>query len=539
MQQPSSPQPRLILFGEANRKRLLQGVRVFSRAVTVTYGPHGNIVLLDRMAGLLATKDGVTVAREIELRDPVANMACQALKEACIKVNDEAGDGTTSAACIGAAILEAGCRLVAGGMNPIALARGIQRAAQYATDGVWEMARPISTQEQLRQVALIASNGDEEVAENMAEAVMAVGKNGTVSIEDGNSVKIVLDFKDGMEIDRGAASMYFLGDQVERVMDGPLVACIAATLSTVEDVLDICEVSTTLGGRPLLLFAEGIEGEALKTLVINDTNPDVGFKCVAVISPGFHDKKVDYLGDIAALAGADLIDPRAGGSWTTWDSSYFGAFRQANIRSKESTLIAYDEASEVIRDRIAEIQSTARHSTSQYDTDRINERIASLEGGLCIMQIGAATEAELKEKRARVEDALGAVQGALEDGIVPGGGTAYLAASEVLEICECPVDDLEVQAGWGILKQALRRPVMVLAQNAGVNGDYLVEKLADRRDGDHMSWLGWDALTNEFRDFGDDMTVIDPARVAVSVIEAAASAASTLLTSEASISDIK
>ena len=532
-----TPNPRLIVYGAENRKRLLAGVSTFARTVCVTYGPHGRVVMMERAAGLMATKDGVTVAREIDLPDPISNMACQVLKGACIKVNDEAGDGTTTAACIAAAIMREGCKLVEGGMNPVLMARGIQAAAQAAADAVWEIASPVESQIQLERVAMIASNGDQDISEKMAEAVMAVGKNGTVSIEDGSSVVTTLQFKEGMEFDRGAASQHFLKNQAERVLDGPLVAVVAATLRTVEDVLDICEEATTLGGRPLLLVVEGIEGEALKTLVMNDSNPNMPFEFVAVLAPGNFDKKIDYMGDIAALSGADLINPRTGGNWRTWDSSWFGALRTAKVESKKTTLVAYDEASETIRDRVNEIQTLRSFATSQYDIDRINERLATLEGGLCIMQVGAHTEAEMKEKRARVEDALSAVQAALGDGIVPGGGTAYVAAYQAIRGL-CPPDEGDdFRAGWGAMERALLRPLATLARNAGKNGDFIVEKLLGLRP-DFRSWMGWDALANDFRDFSLDTSVIDPCKVAIAVIETAASAAATLLTAEASISDL-
>jgi len=529
--------PRLILYGAENRRRLLLGTQLFAKTVCVTYGPQGRNVILDRAAGMLVTKDGVTVAREIDLADPVANMACQALKEACIKVNNEAGDGTTTAACVAAAILREGCKLVAGGHNPVHMARGIQLAAQAAVAVVYDdMAHPIQTQAQLEKVALIASNGDAEVSANMAEAVMAVGKNGTVSIEDGSGVETVLIFKEGMEIDRGAASMHFLKDGIERVFDGPIVAVLGGTLSTVDDVLDLCEEATTFGGRPLVVFCENIQGEALKTMILNDSSTDHNFEFVAIVSPGNFDRKIDYLGDIAALAGADVVDPRKGMSWKTWNADWFGGLRSVRVQAKKTTLVAHDEASEVIQERIQTIHAQYQHTTSQFDTDRLNERLAVMEGGLCIMQIGAHTESELKEKRARVEDALGAVQAALAEGIVPGGGTAYLAAYQAI-VGQCPIDDIEVKAGWGVLADALKAPLTQLAINAGFNGEYMVEKLLDARGPDWCSWLGWDALKDEFRDFDLDGTVIDPTRVVAAVIEAAASSASTLMTSEASVSE--
>jgi chaperonin GroEL len=529
--------PRQVLFGTENRQRLLQGVETFARAVRITYGPHGHHAILDRAAGLLTTKDGVTVAREISLSDPVANMACQALKEACIKVNNDAGDGTTTAAILASAILREGAKLVEGGHNPVHMARGVQLAAQVAVQAVEDhLVRPIEDQPQLEKVALIASNGDQETAANMAEAVMAVGKNGTVSIEDGNSVETVLVFKEGMEIDRGVASMHFLKGETERVLDGPIVAVIGASLTTVEDVLDLCEEATTFGGRPLVLFCENISGEALKTMLMNDSNAEVKFDFVAILAPGNFDRKIEYLGDIAALAGADLVDPRRGVSWKKWNPEWFGGLRSVRAESKKTTLVAHDEASECIQDRMQEIHAQFQHATSQYDTDRLNERLAVLEGGLCIMQIGAHTEMELKEKRARVEDALGAVQSALEEGIVPGGAAAYLGAYQGLT-ANTAVDNDAVQAGWRVMRKALLAPLAQLAENAGHDGRYQVEKVLDARP-NFYSWVGWDAVADEIRDFGEDGTVIDPTRVVVSVIQAAASAAATLMTAEASITEI-
>lgn len=527
---------RLILTGAENRERLLAGAELFAKTVCTTYGPHGHNVVLERPQGLLVTKDGVTVAREVNLVDPVANMACQALKEACIRVNNEAGDGTTTVACMSAAILREAVLLVAGGMNPLLMARGVQMAAKAAVDAVWvELIRPIETQPQLEQVALIASNGDREVAASLAEAVMAVGKNGTVSIEDGHGIETVLTFKEGMEIDRGVASAHFLKGGIERVLDGPLVACIAGQLESIEDVLDLCEEATTFGGRPLVVFCDNIRGDALKTMLMNDASKDHDFDFVAILTPGNFERKKEYLEDIAALAGATVVDPAKGMSWVKWDSQWFGALRSVRTEMKMSTLVAMDEASECIQQRIQEIQAQYQLTTSQFDVDRLNERLAILEGGLCIMQIGAHTEMELKEKRARVEDALGAVQAALREGIVPGGGAAYLGAHQALK-GQCPADlPLEVQAGWQVMERALLAPLTALATNAGRNGDYIVEKVLETRE-EPGSWMGWDAQCQEIRDFGDG-TIIDPALVAVSVIEAAASAASTLMTAEASISE--
>lgn len=525
--------PRQIVHGLPARRRLVRGAEQFAQAVCVTYGPQGNTAVLDRPHGLLATKDGVTVAREINLPDPIENMACQVLKEACIKVNNEAGDGTTTAACIAAALMREGFKLIETGFNPVLLARGMVAASREAIACVEAISRPIETKAELERVALIASNGDAEVASKLAEAVMAVGKNGTVSIEDGKGIETVLEFKEGMEIDRGVCSLASLAGGTERELPGPLVACVNTVLRTLDDIRDILEVASTFGGRELLIVAEDVVGEALTTMVMNDQKGIV--KAVAIRAPGFHDKRVEYLGDIAALAGATLIDPKAGESWQTWDQEWFGMLNKVVVREKKTTLWSLDEASELIRERIEYITNQMPLCTSEYDHDRLNERRAALEGGLCIMQIGAWTEMELKEKRARVEDALGAVKAALAEGLAPGGGIAYLEASEgvLLNLPEglTPEED----AGWTIVANALKDPVRWLARNAGRNGDYMVEKLLDRRRESDQSWLGWDAVTDEIRDLGEGNLIIDPMKVVRSVITAAVSSASTLLTSETAI----
>ena len=525
--------PRQITYKLPARKRLVSGAEQFAKAVCVTYGPQGRLAILDRPHGLISTKDGVTVAREIDLPDPIENMACQVLKQACIKVNNEAGDGTTTAACLGAALLRESMVLVEGGFNPVLLARGMMEASREAIECVRSISRRTETKADLERVALIASNGDADLASKLAEAVMAVGKNGTVSIEDGKGVETKLEFKEGMEIDRGVCSTTFLGTQVERELPGPLVAVIAATLHSLDDVRDLMETASTFGGRELLLFADEVIGEALATMTLNDQKGIV--RCVAVRAPGFHDKKVEHLGDIAALAGATLIDPRAGGQWTTWDPEWFGMLDKALVREKQTILWTVDEASDLIRERIEYITNQMPLCTSDYDRDRLNERRAALEGGLCVMQIGAYTEMELKEKRARVEDALGSIRAALTDGIVPGGGIAYLEASEGVRANIPEAATPEQGAGWRIVAEALRAPLRLLVGNAGKDGAYMVEHLQALRQTDDTGWLGWDALTDKVRNLGEGDLVVDPTKVVCSVIEAAVSAAATLITSEVTI----
>jgi chaperonin GroEL len=530
--------PKDIIHGDDARSRILRGAQQLAKVVGVTYGPRGRTAMLDRGVGLLATKDGVTVAREINLPDPVENLGAQILKEACIAVNNDSGDGTTSTAILAAAILEEGHRLITAGTDPMQLAQGIEAAAHAAAIYVLELASPVETQELLERVAMIASNGDQEVSKKMAEACMAVGRDGTLTIEDGNSVGIELLYKEGMEIPRGAVSTSFLGGDSERVIEGPLVAVIGATLRTVEDVTSMMEVASQWPKNHLLVIAEGIEGDALKTMVMND-DQDV-MKCVAVCTPGFHERKRDYLMDIAALTGADFVDPKQQMKHKEFDAEWFGSLRKATVRLKETILIAYDEATELIQERIAEIRVEMQSSRSEYDRDRCNERIAKLSGGLCVMEVGGFTETEMKERRARIEDALGSVRAALESGVLPGAGNSYLAAS--LELLRAISEDpngwsafsKDWQEGWRVFGRALQRPLVVLANNAGLRGDYTVEKAKDTME-DGGIWMGIDMEDGSLRDLNASPEIIDPLAVVQAVMMTAASVSKTLLTVEAAV----
>jgi len=507
---------------------------MLARAVAVTYGPYGRTAMLDRLAGLLATKDGVTVAREIELGDHVANMGCQILKESCIRVNDVAGDGTTTAAIVAAAIVREAHKVVVAGVDAMQVARGIQLASRRAIKVIEEMAVPVESQHELEQVAMIASNSDEEGAKAMAEACMAVGKDGTISIEDGHGLGIELIFKDGMEIPRGVCSPYFLGrNDNERVIESPMVAVIDAELSSVEDVQSILEESSTFEGHDLLVFAKSVIGDAIKTMTLNDAKDVV--QCVAIQAPGFGDRQAEFLRDIAAMAGADFIDPLTDKNHTTWDPEWFGSFRKVTTGLKTSTLIAYEEASDAIQERVTQIRAELEGTTSDYDLERLQERMAKLTGGLCVMQIGGVTEAALKERRARVEDALGAVQSALRTGVVPGGGVAYLTAGVMLEE-DHPQGEGDQEMGWSTLAKALRAPIMTLGTNAGKEGPTLAYHVMEARADDPLGWFGWDAREDRIRDLSKAPAILDPTLVVTMVIQTAASVASTLITAETSVS---
>jgi len=535
MKANSTSKPRDLTFGLDARKRLLRGALELARVVSVTYGPAGRNCLLDRMAGLMSTRDGVTVAREVVLPDPVANQGAQILKEACLTVNNEVGDGTTTVAVLAAEMVREGHKKVAAGMDPNQMVRGMNAAAQRAIEFIEGFANSIHTQDQIENVALLASNGDTEVAKNMAEAIMAVGKDGTVSIEDGQTLETVLEFKEGMEIDRGPASSAFLADRTERVMETPLVAVCNVRLRTIEDVRDILETASQWPQHELVIVAQDIAGDALNAMTLNDVKGVV--KSVGIIAPGTLYRREDYLQDIAAMSGADFVDNIAGYDHRTWDPEWFGSFRRATIKSKTCTFLALDEAHETIEARIRHLRGQEATCTSDYDRDRMKERLSKLSGGMAILKIGGATEAEMKDRRARVEDALGAVRAAVRGGVVPGGGVIYLWAHE--DLMTAPSEDMkEYQpawaAGWACVARALRSPLCTIARNAGFTANLIADEVL-RRNQTSDEVVFFDAKSGNI---GPRADIIDPTLVAVSVIRAAVSVATVLLTCEASITTI-
>lgn len=525
--------PRDIYTGNDARTRLLQGADKMARAVAVTYGPGGRTCIMERMAGMLTTKDGVTVAREVFLADHLENQGCQILKEACINVNNEVGDGTTTVAVLANAMLHAGHKLIATGVDPGGLVRGMYEARDRVMEFIQNLATSITEQSDLERVAMLASNGDEEVARYLAEACMAVGKDGTVTIEDGVGMEVVLEFKEGMEIDQGPCSLSFLGGQPERVIESPLIAVIHGRLRSLADVQDLLEVASQWPQNELVVFCLTAETEALSVMVVNDTKGVM--KSVAIGAPGVQFRKQEYLQDIAALAGAVYIDPLAGYDHKSWDPEWFGSLQKIIIQTKATILMPHGEADQSISDRIVTLRAEESRCTSDYDRDRLRERLAKLSGGMAILKIGGVTEIALKERRARVEDALGAVKAALRDGVVPGGGIAYLRAAANLVI---PLQYDAVGSGWKVIKQALMKPLEVLADNAGEEGKVIIHTLLDKwlqNPSADIDWSGWDAITNQYRDLYADPMVMDPTAVALATIKAAVSVAATLLTVETAI----
>ena len=529
---------REIHTSQAARTRLLGGATKMAKAVSVTYGPGGRNVVMDRMGGLLITKDGVTVAREVGLTDPTENLGCKILQEACIKVNNEVGDGTTTTAVLAHALIEEGHKLISAGVDPGQLVRGLNEAAEAAMSYIRGLANEITEQSELERVAMLASNGDEEVAKNLAEACMAVGRDGTVTIEDGSGLETVLEFHEGMEIEEGPVSNLFLKGQSERVIESPLVAVIHARLRTAEDVMDLMETASQWPQNELVVFCLIAEGDALTTMTLNDTKGVM--KCLAIGAPGVQFRKQEYLEDFAALTGATFVDINAGMDHRKWNPDWFGSLAKLTTKHRNTKMISVPEAEGSIQARIVELRAQEATVVSDYDRDRIKERLAKLSGGMAVLKIGGATELAMKERRARVEDALGAVRAALRSGVVPGGGTTFLRAAQDIVV---PLEPTARDYGWKVLKRALKKPLKVIADNTGmedVTGDVVINNVMRQWDASgEYDWTGWDATTGEYRDLSEDPMVMDPTDVAISTIKAAVSVAGILLTVETAIVNAK
>jgi len=527
--------PKQVVIGLSARKSLLSGAIRLADTVAVTYGPHGRTVMLDRMAGLLTTKDGVTVAREVGLEDAIEDAGCKILRQACLKVNDEAGDGTTTTAVLAAAILREGHRMIVAGHDPNQIVRGIRTVAEGVTEVLWDLAEPVSGETLLRQVAMVSCNGDEDIADALTEACMAVGKDGTVVIEPGERREIELVFKEGVEYPSGPANPSFLGSDVERTMEDPLVAVIVGVLSSAQDVVPVLEEASQFPRNELILIADAVESEALATISMNDRQGVV--RCVPYGGSGLGLQRRGPMEDIAALSGATLVDKALGNDHRAFQADWFGSFRHATLGLTKAVFTAHDEAHDGVQARIEKLKEEMASSVHEYDRDKLRERIAKLQGGMCILKVGGTTEAEIKERRARIEDALGAVQSALRHGIVGGGGSAYMWASTRDSLC----DELEgdQRVGGQILLRALQAPLHRIASNAFKRADSIVERVYDGMKDDNDGWFCWDARQDIYRSPFEEPMVIDPVFVAVSALQAAVSVATTLLTAEASITPLK
>ncbi|MBQ5956955.1 MAG: chaperonin GroEL [Clostridia bacterium] len=521
-----------IKYGEEARRALENGVNQLADTVKITLGPKGRNVVLDKKYGSpLITNDGVTIAKEIELEDPFENMGAQLVKEVATKTNDVAGDGTTTATLMAQAIIREGLKNVAAGANPMVLKNGIAKAADRAVEALKEMSKPIEGTEAIAQVASISAS-NEEIGSLIAEAMEKVGNEGVITVEESKTMKTELNVVEGMQFDRGYASAYMATDtdKMEAVLDDPMILITDKKISNIQEILPVLEQIVQMG-KKLLIIAEDIEGEALATLVVNKLRGV--FNCVAVKAPGFGDRRKQMLEDIAILTGGTVISEEVGLELKTATVDMLGRARQVKV-DKDNTIIVEGKGDPAkIHARVASIKNQIEETTSDYDREKLHERLAKLAGGVAVIQVGAATETEMKDMKLRIEDALAATRAAVEEGIVPGGGTALLKTEDsVKELLE-KIEDNDEKTGVKIVLRALEEPIRQIASNAGVEGSIVVEKIRNNASGS----FGYDARKEEYVDM-IEAGILDPTKVTRSALQNAASIAAMLLTTESIVADI-
>ena len=519
---------KMLSFSEEARRRLERGVNVLADAVKVTLGPKGRNVVIDKKWGApTITKDGVTVAREIELEDPYENMGAQLAKEVATKTNDVAGDGTTTATVLAQAIVKEGLRNVAAGANPMALKRGIDKAVEHVVKAIVKQSREIETQAEIAQVAAISANNDPTIGGILADAMDKVGKDGVITVEESQTFGMDLEFVEGMQFDKGYISPYMVTDtdRMEVVFEDPYILIANSKISAVQDLLPVLE-KVMQAGRPLVIIAEDLEGEALATVVVNKIRGT--FQSAAVKAPGFGERRKAMLQDIAILTGAQVISEEVGLKLESTTVDLLGRARKIVITKDDTTIVEGAGADADIKGRISQIKAEIEKTDSDWDREKLQERLAKLSGGVAVVKVGAATETELKEVKHRIEDALSATRAAVEEGIVAGGGTALLQAEKGLADLTLEGDEA---TGARIIHSALSAPLYWIAANAGFEGSVVVEKVRGMKAGH-----GLNALTGEYEDLLK-AGVIDPAKVTRSALQNAASIASLLLTTEALIAD--
>ena len=520
-----------LLFNEEARKALLSGVEQISNAVKVTLGPKGRNVLLDKSFGApTVTKDGVSVAREIELENKIENMGAQLLKEVATKTNDVAGDGTTTATVLAYSIVKEGLKSVAAGMTPLGLKRGIDKAVAVAVADIKKNAKAIKGQEEVSHVASVSANNDVEIGKIIADAIEKVGTDGVIDVGESQTMDTVTEYVEGMQFDRGYISSYFVTDRdrMETVFNNPYILIYDKSISTMKDLLPLLE-QVAQSQRPLLIIAEDVEGEALATVVVNSLRG--ALKTCAVKSPGFGDRRKEMLQDIAILTGGQVISEEVGLKLETAELSMLGQAQSVKI-NKDNTMIidgAGDKAK--ITARVKEIQAQLKATDSEYDGEKLKERLAKLSGGVAVIKIGAVTEVEMKEKKHRVEDALSATRAAIEEGIVAGGGLALIQAISALNATDTKDLSEDEKHGFSIVRRALEEPIRQIAENAGLDGAVIAEKAKEKKG------IGFDAAKMEWVDM-IKAGIIDPAKVTRSALQNAASIASLLLTTECAICDL-
>lgn len=519
-----------VRFGEEARKEMLKGVNVLANAVKVTLGPKGRNVVLDKAFGApTVTKDGVSVAKEIELEDKYQNMGAQMVKEVASQTNDIAGDGTTTATVLAQAIVTEGLKSVAAGMNPMDLKRGIDKAVIAAVKTLHEISKPCEDHKAIAQVGTISANSDSTVGDKIAEAMEKVGKEGVITVEEGQGLEDQLEVVEGMQFDRGYLSPYFINNQQNQnvELDNPYILLHDKKVSNIRDLLPTLE-AVAKSGQPLLIVAEDVEGEALATLVINSMRGIV--KVAAVKAPGFGDRRKAMLEDIAILTGGQVISEEVGMSLESTTLEQLGTAKRVVIGKENTTIIDGAGDKGAIESRVATIRTQIEESTSDYDKEKLQERVAKLAGGVAVIKVGAATEVEMKEKKARVEDALHATRAAVEEGIVPGGGVALIRA--VMAIKDLKGDNYDQQVGIDIARRAMEYPLRTIVQNAGGEAAVVVDKVKASSGNE-----GFNAATGEYVDMVE-AGIIDPTKVTRSALQNAASVAGLMITTEAMVAEI-
>jgi len=518
-----------LLFDEAARSKILKGVELLSRAVKVTLGPKGRNVVIDKKFGSpTVTKDGVTVAKEVELPDPYENMGAQMVKEVASKTSDNAGDGTTTATVLAEAIYKEGLRNVAAGSNPIFLKRGIDKAVEASIAELGKISKKVNNRDEIRQVAAVSANWDYEIADKIADAMDKVGKDGTITVEEAKSIETTLDVVEGMQFDKGYLSPYFAtnAETQEAVLEEALVLIHEKKIASLNDLLPLLQ-SVAKSGKPLLVIAEEVEGEALAALVVNKIRGTINV--VAVKAPGFGDRRKAILEDIAVLTGGKCITEDLGLKLENITLADLGSAKRIVVDKENTTIVEGGGKSSDIQGRVKQIRRQIEETTSDYDREKLQERLAKLAGGVAVVHVGAATETEMKEKKARVEDALHATRAAVEEGVVPGGGVALLRTAKAIEALVLEGDE---KIGASIVRRAIEAPLKQLCFNAGVDGGVVVAKVIEGKGND-----GYNVATGVFEDLVK-AGVVDPTKVTRTALQNASSVAGLLLTTECMITEI-
>lgn len=520
---------KMIKFSEDARRSMQIGVDTLADTVKVTLGPKGRNVVLDKKFGApLITNDGVSIAREIELEDPYENMGAQLVKEVATKTNDVAGDGTTTATLLAQAIIREGLKNVTAGANPILIRNGIKMAVDKAVEEIKKISKPVNGKEDIARVAAISAS-DEEVGKLISDAMEKVGNEGVITVEESKSMGTELDVVEGMQFDRGYVSAYMVTDteKMEAVLDNPVILIADKKISNIQELLPILE-QIVQQGKKLLIIAEDVEGDAMTTLVVNRLRGT--FTCVAVKAPGFGDRRKEMLQDIAVLTGGTVISEELGIDIKEVTLDMLGQCESVKVTKENTTIVNGKGNSEAIKERVSQIRAQIEETSSEFDKEKLTERLAKLAGGVAVIKVGAATETELKEKKLRIEDALAATKAAVEEGIVPGGGAAYV--NIINEVTKVTSDVADTQVGINIIVRSLEEPMRQIATNAGVEGSVIIDHVKGREAG-----VGYDALNGNYTDM-IKAGIVDPTKVTRSALQNAASVASTFLTTEAAVVDI-